>query len=136
MGREIKRVALDFDWPINKVWPFYKLSTCIDDCDECRAAAKIRGMEFTEYNCPKFKEYDPPEGDGYQLWETTSEGSPMSPVFQTPEELAKWLDINQISSFSDMTCNYDQWLNFIYGSQWAPSAIIENGELKSGVCGV
>ena len=83
---------------------------------------------------PKFEKYDPPEGDGYQLWETTSEGSPMSPVFQTPEELAEWLEANKASSFGLMTCSYDQWLDFIRGPGWAPSAIMKNGELKSGVC--
>lgn len=33
----------------------------------------------------------PPVGDGWQMWETTSEGSPVSPVFATAEELAQWL---------------------------------------------
>lgn len=28
MGREIKRVPLDFDWPIEKVWPGYMFSLC------------------------------------------------------------------------------------------------------------
>lgn len=33
---------------------------------------------------------DPPVGEGYQLWETCSEGSPMSPVFVTLRELANY----------------------------------------------
>lgn len=33
----------------------------------------------------------PPEGPGYQLWETTSEGSPLSPVFATSDELVRHL---------------------------------------------
>lgn len=32
---------------------------------------------------------EPPEGEGYQLWETTSEGSPISPVFETLEALCE-----------------------------------------------
>lgn len=35
--------------------------------------------------------YGPPAGDGWQLWETTSEGSPISPVFSNPEDLAEWM---------------------------------------------
>lgn len=37
-----------------------------------------------------WKEHEPPKGSGWQLWETTTEGSPMSPVFATAEELAAW----------------------------------------------
>lgn len=37
---------------------------------------------------------DPPIGAGWQLWETTSEGSPVSPVFGTPGALAKWCATN------------------------------------------
>ncbi|MFB6392582.1 hypothetical protein [Polymorphospora lycopeni] len=34
---------------------------------------------------------EPPTGDGWQLWETVSEGSPISPVFATSDELASWM---------------------------------------------
>lgn len=37
-----------------------------------------------------WKDYEPPKGKGWQLWETVSEGSPMSPVFKTADELAEW----------------------------------------------
>lgn len=33
----------------------------------------------------------PPAGDGWQVWETVSEGSPVSPVFATAVGLARWL---------------------------------------------
>lgn len=33
---------------------------------------------------------EPPKGDGFQLWQTTSEGSPVSPVFKTLEDLCEW----------------------------------------------
>lgn len=32
----------------------------------------------------------PPDGPGFQLWETTSEGSPVSPVFPTLDALCEW----------------------------------------------
>lgn len=34
----------------------------------------------------------PPTGNGFQLWETTSEGSPISPVFPTLDELCAWAE--------------------------------------------
>ncbi len=76
---------------------------------------------------------EPPEGDGYQMWETTSEGSPISPVFATPEELARWLADNNASTFGKSTTTYENWLKFIRGPGWAPSMISDGQSLKSGV---
>lgn len=36
--------------------------------------------------------YEPPAGEGYQLWEDISEGSPVSPVFETLDKLCFWLE--------------------------------------------
>lgn len=38
-----------------------------------------------------WKETPPPTGEGYQVWETVSEGSPISPVFRTAVKLEQWL---------------------------------------------
>jgi hypothetical protein len=35
--------------------------------------------------------YVPPTGEGWQLWETVSEGSPISPVFPTKEEFLEYI---------------------------------------------
>jgi hypothetical protein len=80
----------------------------------------------------KWEDFEPPTGNGFQMWETTSEGSPMSPVFETREELAQWLVDNNASSFASQTATYEQWLNMIE-QEWALSAVMENGVLKSGV---
>lgn len=40
--------------------------------------------------CEDWEPTEPPEGEGWQLWETVSEGSPISPVFATADELADW----------------------------------------------
>jgi len=134
MGREIKRVKLDFDWPINKIWAGYLMTTCIDSCEDCKLAGDLMGYKRKDTGCPSYPEFGPPSGDGYQLWETTTEGSPMSPVFKTHEELAEWLEANKASSFASMTCSYDQWLEFIKGPGWAPSMIMDKDGLHSGVC--
>jgi len=77
-------------------------------------------------------EWDESEKTHLQMYETTSEGKPISPVMETPEELAKWLADNNASAFANMTATYEQWLNTIKQG-FAMSAIIENGEIKSGV---
>ena len=55
------------------------------------------------------EEYEPPVGEGWQLWETTSEGSPTSPVFATAEELAEWCAENA-TVFADMKQPAEAWL--------------------------
>lgn len=84
----------------------------------------------------EFEWVDPPEGDGYQLWSTTTEGTPMSPVFATPEELAKWLEDNKASSFGYDTATYEQWLDFIRGPAWAPSMVANSSGIQTGVTGM
>lgn len=69
---------------------------------------------------------------GLCMYETCSEGTPISPVFRTPEELARWLADNGASSFGDMTATYDQWLSVCRGG-WAPSAVVDGSGLRSGV---
>lgn len=97
MGREVKRVPLDFDYPLGKVWYGYQIVFCHEDyeggCERCREFARIMGIPAVEYKniqvdnpCPdwgKYFKFDPPEGEGWQLWGTTTEGEPRSPVFRT-----------------------------------------------------
>jgi len=83
-----------------------------------------------------WKETPPPKGDAWQLWETVSEGSPISPPKASPEELARWLADNGVSSFGYNTEDYDTWLRFIQGSGWAPSAVLDASGMRSGVAAV
>lgn len=101
MGRVLKRVPLDFDWPIKRQWPGYLVNFCgifegyDDPCHYCHKFARLMGYTVPEgkYICPDFP-LDPPKGEGYQLWETTTEGSPTSPVFETLDELCEWAEYN------------------------------------------
>lgn len=51
---------------------------------------------------------EPPNGPGYQMWETTSEGSPISPVFHTMDGLCRWAEAN-LTIFGDRKFNRSQW---------------------------
>ena len=82
-----------------------------------------------EYYMPKF---DPEQCTYFQMYETCSEGTPISPPMKTPQLLARWLADTGASSFADMTATYDQWLDTIEAG-WAVSAVMVDGELKSGV---
>lgn len=81
MGRELKRVALDFEWPTGKVWPGFVNPYWQDDFKSKEAEDLYESWE----------EEEPPTGEGWQLWENVSEGSPVSPVFATSGELVDWM---------------------------------------------
>ncbi|MDY6958003.1 MAG: hypothetical protein SVK08_02485 [Halobacteriota archaeon] len=180
MGREVKRVPMDFDWPLEQVWDGYvndKYVACpecmgrgfeeayerlMDAVDVLRVSANdafrskddepidvnprtgrrvtpektiidlVRGLvgeepmyfSMSRYlmgqkiieasgldpkwgTCKRcngdgihpghkdeykaWRPTEPPKGIGYQIWETVSEGSPISPVFENPEDLAKYM---------------------------------------------
>jgi hypothetical protein len=67
---------------------------------------------------------EPPIGLGWQLWENVSEGSPISPVFTTPEELATWMS-------RDQPTLYEQALRFIHVG-YAPSMIMDSTGVHEG----
>lgn len=95
--------------------------------------------EEYEGSRPVQAEYMPewPNGEATMLcmYENTSEGTPLSPSFATPEELARWLANNNASAFGGMTATYEQWLATCK-SGWAPSAIIAGNHMMSGVAGL
>jgi len=68
----------------------------------------------------------------FMMYENTSEGTPISPAFATPEELAHWLADTGASSFGNITASYEAWLRIANGG-WAPSAVVEDGVFESGV---
>ena len=184
MGRTLKRVPMDFNWPMNKVWdgygnPHYK------ECPKCKAGysvaykllekhinsmlwdtnalkeesyAKITGFlagrmagGIFGHDCSDtytaicklgelaglpdswatcaycggsgvdpevldayeaWKPYEPPTGEGYQLWETTSEGSPTSPVFSSLEELCEWCADNA-TTFAHYKTTKEEWMQML-----------------------
>ena len=147
MGCEIKRVPLDFDWPVGKVWPGFLRTICEETmeycmgkkfgteydklCDACRHFARLAGLPNAD-ECPD-SSIELPKGEGYQLWETVSEGSPVSPVFATPEELAEWLvSPGNDTSITEGTSR-EQWLAMIRGPGFAFSLVVDDKGVRPGV---
>ena len=77
-------------------------------------------------NAPQASDYMPTwkeeEKTHIQMYETCTEGTPISPVMDDPEKLARWLVDNNASAFGSMTATYEQWLSTIRAG-WAPSSI-------------
>ena len=87
------------------------------------------GIPIEEEYMPTF-----PEGTATHLmmYEDTTEGTPISPAFATPEELAQWLVDNEASANGDQTASYEGWLRVCKGG-FAPSMIMDSKGLRSGV---
>ncbi|MEZ0089995.1 hypothetical protein [Streptacidiphilus sp. EB129] len=62
-----------------------------DTCPTCQGHAGIEAYPGQRAEAEAWEPTEPPEGEGWQLWETVSEGSPISPVFATADELAGWM---------------------------------------------
>lgn len=92
-------------------------------CEKCGGEAVIWPSSLAKEKYEAWESTPPPAGDGWQMWETTSEGSAISPVFATPEELARYM---ARSSYSDGS-SYATWLAMIAGDGWAPSVISIGG---------
>jgi len=202
MGREIRRVALDFNWPLNKVWdgflnPHYR--ECPEKCgggysvayrqiaehlnrlvwmrspdantakvitflagrephghmgyDSCAAYSavlklgEVAGLTGEWHTCPTCKgsgldpaikdayenweATNPPSGEGWQIWETVSEGSPISPVFSTAEGLIEHLVT--IGDGWGHPVSRKAAEAFVNGPGWVPSMVMTNGVMLAGV---
>lgn len=77
---------------------------------------------------------EPPAGPGYQIWETVSEGSPISPVFATARDLAAHMAGKKWGA--DDGTPFETWIAFIEGPGWAPSMIGTSAGMVTGVEGV
>lgn len=160
MSREVRMVHADWQHPRDgfyadgsiryvALYDGADISPEIADWDE-RSAKWTRGefpdyadtddrkLSFEEWDCcrPDPNDYMPnwpaAERTHCMMYETTSEGTPISPAFATPEELARWLADTGASAFAGNPASYEAWLRIAKGG-WAPSAVLDNRGLRSGV---
>ena len=68
----------------------------------------------------------------YMMYETCSEGTPISPAFDTPEALARWLADTGASAFADLTASYEGWLIVCRGEPGI-GLVSMGGKMMSGV---
>lgn len=87
-------------------------------CETCSGKGEVATDEQRAAH-EAWERTEPPAGDGWQLWETVSEGSPISPVFGTDEELARWMGVNDCTVNGPMR-DFDAALRFVRAG-WAPS---------------
>lgn len=88
-------------------------------CQTCDGHATVETYPGQRADAEAWEPTDPPAGEGWQLWETVSEGSPISPVFATADELAVWMSDPERG---DRWVPQDVAAKFI-ADGWAPSFV-------------
>lgn len=173
MGREIRRVAPNWEHPVkdvrdygNGVWvkrfkPLhdnsyeeaiekwvqnYLLWRKGEHPEQSKGNKGTQLSAFLDWfgNAPQQEDYrplwKPEEMTWYQVYETVSEGTPVSPPCATKEELVEYLVRHGDNWTKDDTveCNpyAKPWsrksAEAFVKSEWAPSMVIENGVVKPG----
>lgn len=77
-------------------------------CERCGGDGTLWPTPEIERLHEAWVDVDPPKGVGFQLWETTSEGSPTSPVFATLDELCAWCESNA-TTFGRAKASATEW---------------------------
>lgn len=136
MGREMRRVPADWQHPTDAGGEYIPLlNEFTYNAEEIAEGLRDGWLknEPPNYGCAVMPQWPESERTHFQMYEDTTEGTPISPVFATIEELAHWLADNGASAFGNSTATYEQWLATCKRG-WAPSAIVESGKgLRSGV---
>lgn len=84
-------------------------------CPDCAGQGETETYPGQRAEADAWEPTDPPEGDGWQLWSTTTEGHPMTPVFATAEALAEHCATADVSWFGHDGATYEQWLRSFVG---------------------
>lgn len=77
-------------------------------CPLCKGDGALWTSPEAQTKYETWKPTEPPAGDGYQLWENTSKGSPQSPVFATLNELCAWCEYGA-TTFADKRATIAEW---------------------------
>lgn len=156
MSRELRRVPADWQHPKDErghYRPLYDASFADQAAEWKEGFAAWERGERPDYCDADYKgefwEWDsgPPDRESYrpnwteeqmthfQMYETCSEGTPISPVFDTIEKVARWCADNRVSAFADMTATYEQWLATCRQGASVGSFCFDagTGEITSGV---
>lgn len=93
------------------------------ECQSCGGEGSFEKYEGQRAEAEAWERSEPPTGEGWQLWETVSEGSPISPVFPTAEALAQWLTTPAACWGAMRQPMTIEAARRFVGAGWAPSLI-------------
>lgn len=173
MGREIRRVVPNWEHPIHKRYDSFKqkeveeyqplydesylnaLNEWLEghqkwesgEDDDRRKHPDYRYYADWNGNAPRVEYYRPDwneeEMTWFQVYETVSEGTPVTPAFSTQQELVDYLVENgdfwdqkrRAEGCASMPC--DPWTReqaerFVFGSGYMPSMVVSGGNVLTG----
>ena len=141
MGREIRMVTPEWEHPKKDYGNYRPLYDNYETaCSDFLGAIADHDLQYAidEYGAPDKEDYMPVFAEGtdthFMMYESCSEGTPLSPAFATIEELARWLADNDASAFAGQTATYEQWLATCKaGSTFSAVITPSTGEIRSGV---
>lgn len=135
MGRTVRRVPRDWRHPRdssgNYIPTYEKFTYTPEEVKEGLQGGWLSGQP-PHYNLPIMPQWSDDERTHYQMYEDCTEGTPISPVMESPESLARWLTDNDANAFAGRTATYEEWLAAIRAG-WTVSAVITDDGLISGV---
>ena len=121
MGREVRRVPAHWQHPYQRDEQSYlpmreHFPYTEDEVAEGLREGWLKGTP-PHYGHDIMPDWPETERTHYQMYEDTTDGTPISPVCATPEELARWLVDHHAGFFGDMEATYDYWLGLILGTE-------------------
>lgn len=105
-----------------------------EECATCHGEGELEVYPGQREEREDWTSIGPPDGEGWQLWETVTEGSPISPVFPSGEELARWLSSPEGARANNQRGNpmpYETALAFVRKG-WAPTLVTNSGGVHRG----
>lgn len=93
-------------------------------CPTCKGHGSIESYPGQREEAESWEHSDPPQGEGWQLWETTSEGSPVTPVFESAEDLGAYLYAHPgIFGPGWKVRDEASVISWVQGDGWIPSGV-------------
>lgn len=138
MSRQCRRVPKDWQHPKDNCGQYIPMHERFEytpeEIEEGLREGWLKGGP-PYYDVPVMPQWHPSQRTHYQMYETTTEGTPISPVFDTPEGLARWLEKTGASAFADEGACYEDWLALIrQGTESVSFATnLHTGEILTGV---
>ena len=95
-------------------------------CECCNGEGEIWFSDEIKQLAENWEQVEPPTGEGFQMWENTSEGSPMSPVFETFDELCEWCSENASIFGTNHFVSKEEWIKCLGHDLYIKDGVILN----------
>ena len=137
MGREVRRVPANWEHPKDEKGHYIPHHEHFPyDQEEIEEGLRDGWLsnEPPNYGCKVMPQWSDAERTHFQMYEIITEGTPISPVMESPEALSRWLADNETTFGKGAT--YEQWLSTI-DRGWAVTMVMVPGKgLIRGVEGL